>query len=323
MPQLTTIMRPSQTTKQEERLLAQESCRPPRQKSSSALPASITRTASQQAYYTIRLLVDRERRLDAYRAYAYFRWVDDWLDQRTLAQAQGLAFLQRQQRLVTCGYRGEWPDDLLPEERLVVDLIRSNPDERSGLHSYIDNMMAVMAFDATRRWRLVSARDLEQYTLDLATAVTDALHYFIGHERAPSDAPARYFPAIGAHITHMLRDTVEDVGLGYYNIPREFLEERGVAPGDVESAPYRDWVRSRVSLAHRYFEEGVVYLDQVDCLRCRLAGYAYIARFIGLLDTLAQEDYRLRPAYPEFNSIGRGLHMGTYAVVSALRRGKR
>jgi hypothetical protein len=35
-----------------------------------ALPAAITRAASKQTYYTIRLLADRDRVLDAYRAYA-------------------------------------------------------------------------------------------------------------------------------------------------------------------------------------------------------------------------------------------------------------
>ena len=43
------------------------------------LAPSITKTASKQTYYTIRFLVDRERVADAYRAYAYFRWVDDTL----------------------------------------------------------------------------------------------------------------------------------------------------------------------------------------------------------------------------------------------------
>jgi phytoene/squalene synthetase len=296
---------------------------PPIHKNQSAdISLHITKAASKQAYYTIRLLADRDRQCDAYRAYAYFRWVDDWLDQPGVDRPQRAAFLQRQQRLVTCSYRGGWLDDLLPEERLVIELIQSDPDVHNGLHSYISNMMAVMAFDANRRWRQISAVELDHYTLSLATAVTDALHYFIGHEGAPCQAHARYFPAVGAHITHMLRDTIEDVGLGYFNIPREFLQAQGIAPDAVESAPYQEWVKSRVNLAHAYFDDGVRYLDQVQNLRCRLAGYAYIARFVGLLDTLTQEDYRLRRAYPEFKRIGRGLRMGKYVVVNALKRGR-
>ena len=44
------------------------------------LASELTKAASKQTYYTIRLLADRERMQDAFRAYAYFRWVDDLLD---------------------------------------------------------------------------------------------------------------------------------------------------------------------------------------------------------------------------------------------------
>jgi hypothetical protein len=49
------------------------------------LASSITKAGSYQTYYTIRFLVDRERVDDAYRAYAYFRWVDDVLDADSLS----------------------------------------------------------------------------------------------------------------------------------------------------------------------------------------------------------------------------------------------
>jgi len=55
-----------------------------------ALAPSLTRAASKQTYYTVRFLVDRERVADAYRAYAYFRWVDDTLDS-DLALSGGLS----------------------------------------------------------------------------------------------------------------------------------------------------------------------------------------------------------------------------------------
>ena len=55
------------------------------------LAASITRAASKQTYYTVRFLVDRGRVADAYRAYAYFRWVDDTLDSDNLALSAGEA----------------------------------------------------------------------------------------------------------------------------------------------------------------------------------------------------------------------------------------
>lgn len=289
----------------------------------SELPTRITRAASAQAYYTVRFLVDHARTRDAYRAYAYFRWVDDWLDHRDSERSARLAFVARQRALVERGYQGEWPDDLTAEEEMLADLIRSDGEPESGLRSYIRNMMAVMAFDADRRGLVISERELADYTLSLATAVTDALHYFIGHDQAPPRSDARYLPAMAAHIAHMLRDTFEDAEAGYFNIPCELLEASGIGPRDVASAPYRAWVRDRARQARAYFAAGADYLDQVPSLRCRLAGYAYMARFAGILDAIEREDYLLRPVYPEARGLGYGVRMAGSVGVRALLRGGR
>jgi phytoene/squalene synthetase len=220
-----------------------------------------------------------------------------------------------------------------------VDLIQSDDQPASGLHSYISNMMAVMAFDAQRRGRWVTELELEGYTQHLATAVTDAMHYFIGHTShtshtshsshrshnaaAPAHNEWRYFPAMAAHITHMLRDTVEDTALGYFNVPCELLESGDIDPHDVQSAAYRAWVKARVQLARSYFKRGASYLDQVPSMRCRLAGYAYMARFAGVLDALEREEYRIRPAYPEFTHPGYALRVGGLVLRNALLRGRR
>ncbi|MGO8946266.1 MAG: squalene/phytoene synthase family protein [Ktedonobacterales bacterium] len=294
----------------------------PDREASLALPELITRSASKQAYYTVRFLADRDRTLDAYRAYAYFRWLDDQLDQPVSERAKRLAFVERQQAVVDWSYHSGQPwSDLTREERMLADLIQSDNQDGSGLQSYISNMMAVMAFDANRRGRLVSEVELEEYTQHLSIAVTDALHYFIGHTYAPPRSASRYFPAMAAHMTHMLRDTFEDNALGYFNVPCEVLTSSGIDPRDVESASYREWVKGRVQLARSYFKAGAGYLDQVKSVRCRLAGYAYMARFAGVLDAIEREGYQLRPAYPEFMKPAYALRVGASVVLNTLLRG--
>lgn len=282
------------------------------------LAERITRAASKQTHYTVRFLADHERRRDAYRAYAYFRWVDDTLDQGDVDRPARLAFVARQQELVARGYCGDWPAELTAEERLLMTLIRGDHEDDSLLRSYIRNMMAVMAFDAERRWLVITERELADYALRLATAVTDALHYFINHDHAAPHSPSRYLPAMGAHITHMLRDTYEDVVAGYFNVPRELLDASGIGPADVASESYREWVRERVRLARSCFAAGAEYLAQVEGLRCRLAGYAYMARFTGILDAIEREDYWLRPSYPERQRLSYGLRAAGSVCASAL-----
>jgi phytoene/squalene synthetase len=290
-----------------------------------ALPERITRDASKQAYYTVRYLVDREHTAQAYRAYAYFRWVDDMLDLHLSQHVERRAFVDRQQRLLDSGYRNDWQStwrgDLAPEERLLAYLIQGDDEAASGLQSYIRNMMAVMDFDVDRRGRLITSRELDDYTRYLATAATDALHYFIGHDQAPPRSAARYLAATGAHITHMLRDTYEDAEAGYFNVPSELLESCGLAPRDIASEPYRAWVRGRVCQARACFRAGAVYLDHVKSLRCRIAGHAYMARFVGILGAIERDGYLIRPSYPEFKHVGYGLRMGSSVVAHAVLRG--
>jgi phytoene/squalene synthetase len=296
-----------------------------------ALAPFITKTASKQTYYTIRFLVDRERVADAYRAYAYFRWVDDTLDAGNLALSglapsrragvdeapERIAFLARQQSLLEKCYRGEVFQGASLEEQMLVELVQRDQGKNSGLQSYLRNMMQVMEFDAKRRGKLISQAELYEYTRWLATAVTEAMHYFIGNKSYSPHDETRYLAVTGAHIVHMLRDTFDDMQAGYYNIPREVLEANHLQPQDIHSQAYRAWVQSRVQLARKCFQAGRGYLARVEEARCRLAGLAYTARFEWLLDTIEQENYCLRPEYTERKSLGTGLQMGL-STLSAL-----
>lgn len=153
-----------------------------------SLAATITHNASKQTYYTIQFLVDRPLAADAYRAYAYFRWVDDCLDQAAMTRPERAAFVERQRTIIARTYGGERFSNLTAEESLVVELIQNDGGQSSGLRAYIDNMMVVMAFDAQRRGQVISRPELEEYSRWLATAVTEALHHFIGHNcAAPQD----------------------------------------------------------------------------------------------------------------------------------------
>lgn len=289
---------------------------PSRQRMEPNLPAAMTKAASKQTYYTIRFLVDRERVPDAYRAYAYFRWVDDCLDAESGSRQEKIAFVNRQQTLLEACYRGEAPRILSPEEQMLVDLVSNDHEKDSGLQSYLRNMMAVMIFDVERRGRLISQAELSEYSRLLATAVTEALLYFIGHQCPPPCGETRYLAVRGAHVVHMLRDAVEDIADGYFNIPGETIEAHGLSFENVGSLPFRKWVYGRVKLARLYFRAGRTYIARVKNLRCRLAGFAYLARFEWMLDTIERDGYCLRPEYPERKSLRAGLWMAWRSLTS-------
>jgi phytoene/squalene synthetase len=232
-----------------------------------ALAQSITRAGSKQTYYTARLMVDNDLVSDFYRAYAYFRWVDDTIDESSQSNDQPISFIRRQRELIELLYRNQRPDDLTPEEEMVADLISHDMGEDSGLQSFIRNMLANIEFDAYRKGRLISQQELTWYSNCLGKSVTDGIQYFIGNGHPYPVSDSRCLAAIAAHISHMLRDMLMDTANGFINIPREYLEAHGISPENVDSPPFRAWVRGRVDQARQYFREGKRYLDGLDVLR--------------------------------------------------------
>jgi len=278
--------------------------------------AEITRSASKQTFFTIKFFADQDLVGDAYCAYAYFRWVDDVLDGPTGSQLEKRAFLQRQMALLY----GEQADAIAPcpEEEMLLALVQTRPERSSGLWSYLENMMAVMEFDLERRGQPVSQAELDGYSHKLAVSVMDGLMYFIGHDQSAPNEPGKYDAVIGAHITHMLRDTSEDIEVGYFNIPNETLQQRHLSASDWNNLSYRTWVCRRVKLARAYFNSGREYIARIKPFRRRLAGFAYAARFEWVLKTIERDSYCLRADYSQRKSIRAALTMVWSVLVSFL-----
>lgn len=272
---------------------------PPENDTIAVLARSITWAGSKQTYYIAHLLVDNDLVDDFYRAYAYFRWADDIIDVSSQSEDERVLFVRRQRELIDRLYRKEQLNDLAPEEEILAELIRHDRGENSGLQSFIRNMFSVVEFDAYRKDKLVSQEEMALYTMWLGKSVTDGLQYFIGNGHPYSATDDRYLAARAAHFAHLLRDTLQDTADGFINIPREYLETHAINPEDVDSPPYRAWVRERVEQARKDFRAGKRYLAKLDVLRCKIAGYWYCVRFEGVLDAIERDEYVLRAAYKE------------------------
>ena len=186
---------------------------------------------------------------------------------------------------------------------MLADLIAHDRGPDSGLRSFIRNFMSVIEFDAHRHGRIASSHELAAYTTCLATAVMDGLQYFIGNGHPYPKTHDRDMAVTGAHITHMLRDMLEDLSTGLVNIPAEYLEAHGIDLTDEINDQLRPWVRDQVELARYCFQEGKTYIDSLEVLRCKLAGVWYCARFECVLNAIERDGYRLREEYPERHAL--------------------
>ncbi|MGB8214303.1 MAG: squalene/phytoene synthase family protein [Anaerolineales bacterium] len=284
---------------------------------SATLARSITWASSKQSYFTARLLADRDLADDCLRAYAYFRWADDMIDISLSGCEERTIFIARQKNLIDRLYRGERPDGLSPEEAMLADLIAHDCGPDSGLCSFIHNFLSVIEFDAHRHGRLATRQELSGYTTCLATAVMDGIQYFIGNGQPYPKTRDRNLAVTGAHITHMLRDTLEDFSTGLVNIPAEYIQAHDINLEDFNNEQLRLWVREQVELARVCFREGKTYIDSLDVLRCKLAGVWYCARFECILNAIERDDYRLRADYHERHALKAWMEMARLGVVTA------
>ena len=284
-----------------------------------ALARSITWSSSKQSYLTAVLLADRDLVDDCLRAYAYFRWADDRIDQEFSSGEERLRFLRRQMQMMESCYRRERPADLAPEEEMLADLIahdRGNPD---GLQSFIRNFMWVLEFDVLRKGRPIQAQDLDAYSTHLAKAVMDGFQYFIGNSHRYPNSPDRLLAVLGAHGTHMLRDMREDLASGYINIPAENLPANGFRSDDLDSEILRSWVRHEAARARTHLRDGRRYIDSLDVLRCKLAGVWYCARFERVLDLIERDGYRLRMDYPQRRNLATWINIASLSIPVAVK----
>jgi phytoene/squalene synthetase len=283
---------------------------------SATLARSITWASSKQSYLTALFLTDRGLSDDCLRAYAYFRWADDRIDISLAGSDERTVFIERQKSLTDSLYRGERPADLSPEELMLADLIAHDRTPDSGLRSFIFNFMSVIGFDAHRRGRLATQQELAAYTICLATAVMDGLQYFIGNGHPYPRTNDRLLAVTGAHITHMLRDTLEDLSAGLVNIPADYLDSNSIGLRDGSSNQFRPWVREQVELARYCFREGKTYIDSLEILRCKLAGVWYCARFECVLNAIERDNYQLRADYHERHTLKTWLEMVRLGAVT-------
>ena len=268
-----------------------------------SLAKNITKSSSIQTYYTMLLLADKELVDECYKGYAYFRWVDDQIDIDINSLKTRLSFINRQKRIINDSYKGKKISGLSPEERLITELISSDTDKDSKLKSFIINFFKIIEFDAYRKDKDISEKNLDWYSETLGKAVTDCLQYFIGNKVNYPESKDRCKAAIAAHITHMLRDLREDIVNGYVNIPIEYLKKYKLKLDDINADAFVNFIKDRVTLARKYFKLGKKYIDSLPVLRCKIAGYWYHARFERILNIIERDNYILREDYSRGRSL--------------------
>ncbi|MHA1994146.1 MAG: squalene/phytoene synthase family protein [Candidatus Hodarchaeales archaeon] len=280
---------------------------------------SYVKESHKQTYLIILLMVDKKLTDECFKAYAYFRWLDNVVDENNLPQNEVRAIISRQKELINQLYNQEKIKPTSQEEEFLIDLIRKDRNENSYLQSYIRNFTSILEFDSTRKHKIVSNDKIRWYHQTVGKAVTDCIFHFIGNGAHYPESKKCYLAAEAAHITHMLRDYIEDVRSGYLNISKEDLNVYEISPDMVNNPAFREWVKGRVSLSRQFFCEGKKYIDQLGVLRTKITAYWFCSRFEKVLDIIEKDGYKLRREYDSSKKFLLALRMVWIALKTTVK----
>jgi phytoene/squalene synthetase len=231
----------------------------------------VTKETTSFGYWVGRAFFRPELNLILFTAYAYFRWLDDIIDQENISREAASRLVARQRSLTRAWYAGSDPFPSNQFEALLQGAIEYDRMSEYRLHHMIHCFLSALAWDAERRHTIVTQQDLDRYSLHLGRAYAEGLLFGLGLNPVCSDYRGpRDLCGTAAHLTHLLRDLFIDLELGYVNISSRDMERFCIDIADPELRGTKQWVMFTIERAHTLFLQGRRHRDGLPTMRARL-----------------------------------------------------
>jgi len=260
------------------------------------LVAQATATTKQHnptAYLLSNLLHDKGMTPIFCLVYAYFRWLDDYIDESGTESFLCRQMVASQKELLVEAYSDPRMSASSIRESMLVTVANFDKSRRMLLKTSIFDMFSALECDSYRRGTVVSSKELAQYSYWLGRSYTKALQACIAYPYEYPDHGYKYYAGVGAHITHIVRDLFEDLAMGYINISKEDIRRYSIDIRCPTATSLRAWTQKTVLSARKYLNWGKLYLNTLPIFRCRLMGYLYCSRYEMVLDAIEDANYDL------------------------------
>jgi len=222
-----------------------------------ATPGALQSQVSSSSFYAGMRVLPKAERKAMYAIYAFCRVVDDIADDQIGDRVERAVELDAWRSDIDALYSGRPPGRaaFLSRAREQFDL------NRADFHAVIDGM----AMDVARDICGPDADELDLYCDRVASAVGRLSVRVFGMERAPGERLAHHLGR-ALQLTNILRDVDEDAAIGRVYLPRELLDQAGIAltnPIEIISDPGIDRVaRELARQARTHYDAAIGLLKQ-------------------------------------------------------------
>ena len=258
--------------------------------------AKITKTESPFSYSLGHLLFLPERKDYLFLAYAYFRWLDDYVDQVNIPSELVKDIVDRQIFLATHWYSGEpLVATTSQEENLHLIIQQDSNQWGNSLRPMIFDFMGAIKWDTERRYRMPVKRDLQSYSLKLGRGYSSGLLFGLGID--PENKKYVGFRdncGIGAHLVHILRDFIIDINIGYINVDLESWNLLHLKNADLDNTKLLQrrllpWAKTVIVNARYYFSIGLKNLLASRNVKIQLVFGLMCLRYLLTLEKTKRE----------------------------------
>lgn len=254
--------------------------------------AAVVKSHNWVAFLADRLFFNRRASMHLNLLYGYFRKVDDFIDDEQRSEAECREFLEHQKRII----RRLYTKGAVKSAHAIAPVIAYDLSRGCRLKATIFSLFETFLFDAGRRSKLVTSKELKDYSLNLGKAYARMLLHFI--QARASDGEAAAFLAHACHQVHILRDFFLDQRLGYVNISKEEIRQYKIRLDSINDTNFQRWLRDRINATEGLFERSKTLLDQDRSLRVKLIGHLYSCRYELLLQQIKAAGFWLEEHYP-------------------------
>lgn len=231
--------------------------------------------------YLISLLLPRKERPFFWVWYSYLRWVDDTVDAVAQSRRKGCDFLDRQLDLLWDLY-GTRTRDLCNEEQFLAALVAYDLGKGGRLRQPLSEMLAAIKFDIQRRGVLAEHDALYENFEREVSSYLFTVAYFCSVPVTPKKLPGA-IAAIGAKISHILRDFIADCADAQFNVSRQEIEAYRLdlknISAEITGGSGRQWVAAKVRVAERQLSRGLDDTKSVESVRYRAIVAILVAKY--------------------------------------------
>jgi phytoene/squalene synthetase len=227
------------------------------------------------------------RREILFGAYAYFRWLDDVLDNKDVSTEESINILARESFFISSLYENKSPQSKCIEEKYISFVICKDLLDNNGFRVIIDGFMSALSWDIKRKHRIPTQQELDEYSLRLGRSYYQCLVF--GLDFHPSD---KCFKDVGeicgvaAHLAHILRDFFFDLSIGYVNISQEDVTKYHIdlsLKNPELRQNLKPWSRDVIFKSTDMFKKGMKSINKIPSFKARLAISLMCTRYFLIL----------------------------------------